>query len=639
MTGQGKKVSRRRFLLTGASAAGAAALAACQPAATPQVVEKIVKETVEVEVTKVVKEIVKETVVVPTQEIVERVVTATPEPERMSATQRLVMQGPGEGNFDPMSMGHWFANSGLKPALWCTLVGMDKDLNLYPWGAEKWDWDEERLTWTFYIRKGMKFSDGSPITAKDFEYSIKRSIKHIDPDFHAQEIEAGRCGSTPTFGHMMCSDVAGIQELRDGEITAAEWEEQYGDAVKAVDDFTLEIRLAYVVPETLFMGKMAYNGSQCVKQENVEAGTPDSVWYENPVTSGPFMQQSHVVDQYRVLVPNPHYAGGEPPILKEVTMRMIADAQTRLIAYENNELEVIQLAEADALEFAKEDHPRHNELMSTPSAVITYTWFVNLPPIDDVHVRRALIRAIDRERTVESVFRGTAKYSPTYIPDYTPGWEMPPNYDEVYMAYDPEEAMRELKQSRYYDDIMSGTRPVRLRFTQGMAQTSGGRLYEAYVEQWKNNLGIEVKMQQSEFEMEGVKESLQNVRTNARGLLYADIDAWVGNVMATYDPAGQYAYLFTDNWTKKSDVFACARIEDPEDEARFTQMWKEAARTLDPEKRLKMYQEWEYLREKWAIEVPQYYSLFFVAVQPWVKDIQITPQWGILFDRAWIAAH
>lgn len=635
-----RRLTRRHFMLAGAATAGSMVLAACG-AGTPQVVEveKVVTQVVEKEVTTVVKEIVKETVVVPTQQIVERVVTATPEAGEMSATQRLVMDGPGEGNFDPMSMGHWFANSGLKPALWCTLVGMDKDLNLFPWGAERWSFDESTMTWTFYIRKGMKFSDGSDITAKDFEYSMKRSIKHLDPDFHAAEVAAGRSGTTATFAHMMCNDIDGVQQLRDAELTAEQWEEQYADAITAVDDFTLAVRLAHVVPENLFMGKMAYNGSQCVKRENVEAGTPDVVWYENPVTSGPFVQQSHVVDQYRVLVPNQHYAGGDPPLLKEVTLRMIADAQTRLIAYENAELDVAQLAEADALEFAKPEHPRHSELMSVPAAVINYTWFVSLPPIDDVHVRRALIKAIDREKTVEAVFRGTAKFSPTYIPDYTPGWEMPPNYDEVFMAYDPEGAVEELKQSRYYDDIMSGNLPIRLAFTQAFAQGTAGRLYEAYVDQWLNTLGVEVKLQQTEFEMEGIKESLQNVRTNARGLLYADIDAWVGNVMAMYDPAGQYYWLMTDNWTKKSDVPAMAHIEDPDDDARFTQLWKEAAVELDQEKRLAMYQEWEYLREKWALEVPQYYPLFFVAAQPWVRDLEITPQWGKLFDRAWIARH
>ncbi len=637
-----KRLTRRHFLLASAATAGGAVLAACGAAGTPQVVEKVVTTVVEKEVTTVVKEIVKETVVVATQQIVEKevVVTATPSADEMSATQRITIQGPqGEGNSDPMSMGHWFSNSGIKPALWCTLVGLDKDLNIYPWGAENWSFDEPTMTWTFYIRKGMKFSDGSDITAGDFAYSMKRAIKHIDPDYHAAEVAEGRAGNTATFAHVMLSDVDGVAAIRGAEITAEQWEEEFGDAITAVDDFTLALRVANMVPEALLMGKLAYNGSQVVKQENVEAGTPDVPWYENPVSSGPFAVQSHLIDQYWVLVPNEFYGGGEAPLLQEATLRILPDAQTRLIAYENSELDAVFLGEADALEYLKPEHPRNSELEMKPFAIISYTWFVNLAPIDDVHVRRALMRAIDREKTVEAVFRGTAKFSPTYIPEYTPGWEVPSNYDEVYLSYDPTAALDELKQSRYYDDIMSGTLPIRLAFSQAFAQGSGGRLYEAYADQWKNNLGVEVKLQQTEFDLEGVKESLQNVRTNGRGMLYVDIDAWVGNVMSMYDPAGPYYYLMTDNWTKKSDVAAMARIEDADDEARFTQLWQEAAIELDAEKRLAMYQEWEYLREKWAIEVPQYYPFSAVATQPWVKDLDLTPQNGLLMHRAWVAKH
>lgn len=615
-----QRYSRRQFLLASAMVSSSAVLAACATAPLPQISQT--------------------SVAVPTQQITEQAIPPTPAADQLAAEQSVMITHPqlDLNIFDPMSMGHLFHNTGAKYALWCTLVGMDKEMNLFPWGATGWSFDESSLTWTFNIRPNMKFSDGSPITAGDFAYSIKRAIKHLDPDYHAAEVAAGRAGSAVTFSNVMHSDIDGVQALRDAEINTTTWEEQFGDAVTAADDLTLKVRLAYVVPENLFMGKLAYNGSQVAKQADVEAGTPDEPWFNKASTSGPFMYKEVVPDQQRVLVPNPHYAGGAAPILQEVTLRHIADAQTRLIAYENNELDAVQVGEADALEYLKEDHPRHAELTTVPLAVISYTWFTNLPPIDDVHVRRALIRAIDREKTIEAVFRGTARFSPTYIPDYTPGWELPPNYDEVYMRYDPDAAMQELKQSRHYDAIMSGELPVRLAFTQAFAQGTAGRLYEAYVDQWKNNLGIEVKLQQTEFELEGITNSLQNVRTNGRGLLYADIDAWVANVMSLYDPAGQNAHLLTDDGKNKTDVFASARIEDAQDEVRFTQLWKEAAKELDQAKRLQMYQEWEYLREKWAIEVPQYYPFFFVATQPSVRDLQVTPQAGLLFDRSWRAA-
>jgi ABC-type transport system substrate-binding protein len=617
----GQRLSRRQFLLLSSAVTGGAVLAACTPAAAPKMV-------------------IQTPVALPTQQITGQEVRPTPPPDQMADEQTLVLTHPqlALNFFDPMSMGHLFHNTGAKYALWCTLVGMDANMDLFPWGATDWSFDEPNMTWTFNIREGMMFSDSTPITAGDFAYSIKRSIMHLDPEYHAEAVTAGRAGTAVTFSHVMHSDIEGVQALRDTEITAAEWEEQYGAAVSASNDLTLHIRLAYVVPENLFMGKLAYNGSQVVKQADVEAGTVDSPWFDTAATSGPFMFSEVVPDQYRVLVPNPHYGGGPTPYLQEVTLQNIEDAQTRLLAYENNEFDAIQVGESDALEYLKEDNPRHAELTTVPLAVINYTWFTSLPPLDDVHVRRALIRAIDREATVDAVFRGTARFSRTYIPDYTPGWEMPANYDEVFMSYDPDAAKQELEQSRYYDAIMSGELPIRLAFTQAFAQGTAGRLYEVYVDQWQQVLGIEVRLQQTEFEMEGMTESLQNLRTNGRGLLYADMDAWVSNVMSLYDPTGQNAYLTTDEGTKKTDVLACARIEDAQDEARFIQLWKDAGRELDQETRLQMYQEWEYLREKWAIEVPQYYPYFFVAAQPTVRDLEVTPQAGILFDKAWVAA-
>lgn len=616
----GRRYSRRQFLLLSSAVTGGAVLAACAPAAAPEMASQT-------------------PVAVPTQQIISQDTRPTPPADQMADEQTLVLTHPqlALNYFDPMSMGHLFHNTGAKYALWCTLVGMDREMNLFPWGATDWTFDESSLTWTFNIREGMMFSDGTPITAGDFAYSIKRSIMHLDPEYHAEAVGAGRVGIAVTFSNVMHSDIEGVQALRDGELTAAAWEEQYGDVVSAADDLTLQIRLAYVVPENLFMGKLAYNGSQVVKQADVEAGTEDSPWFDTAATSGPFMFSEVVPDQYRVLVPNPHYAGGAAPYLQEVTLRHIEDAQTRLLAYENNEFDAIQVGEADALEYLREDHPRHAELTAVPLAVINYTWFTNLPPLDDVHVRRALIRAIDREETIAAVFRGTAVFSPTYIPDYTPGWEMPSNYDEVFMSYDPDAARQELEQSWHYDAIMSGELPIRLAFTQAFAQGTAGRLYEVYADQWQSVLGIEVRLQQTEFELEGMTESLQNLRTNGRGLLYADTDAWVANVMSLYAPSSANSRLLTNEGTTKTDIFACARIEDAQDEERFIQLWQEAARELDPELRLQMYQEWEYLREKWAIEVPQYYPYFFVAAQPTVRDLDVTPQAGLLFDHAWRA--
>ena len=279
-----------------------------------------------------------------------------------------------------------------------TLLIINENNEAVPGQAESWTTSEDGLTWTFTMRDGLKWSDGTDLNAKDFEYSFKRMA---DPDTAAPYAET--ClGMIDGF-----EEAAGFPDA-DGNPTA----EPNLDAlnVKASDDGkTLTIVLAY--PCSYFDKIVAFAAMSPVQKATVEAN--GDAWCTSPdtyVCNGPFMITEWTPSERIVLTKNPNYVGGwdsSKIVSESITLLLLEDSSASFAAYNSGEAVLIKDVPTDEIPSLTKAEDGGDFYVDT----ILGTYYVSLnlkrDAFKDAKVRRALSLAIDRDYVANTIMQGT----------------------------------------------------------------------------------------------------------------------------------------------------------------------------------------------------------------------------------------
>ena len=264
--------------------------------------------------------------------------------------------------------------------------------------AESWEASEDGLTWTFTMRDGLKWSDGTDLNAKDFEYSFKRMV---DPNTAAPYAET--ClGMIDGF-----EEAAGFPDA-DGNPTV----EPNLDAlnVKASDDGkTLTIVLSY--PCSYFDKMAAFAAMSPVQKATVEANG-DS-WCTSPdtfVSNGPYMITDWTPSERIVLSKNPNYVGGwdsSKIVSDTITLLLLEDSSASFAAYNSGEAVLIKDVPTDEIPSLTKAEDGGDFYVDT----ILGTYYVSLnlqrDAFKDAKVRKALSLAIDRDYVANTIMQGT----------------------------------------------------------------------------------------------------------------------------------------------------------------------------------------------------------------------------------------
>jgi oligopeptide transport system substrate-binding protein len=264
--------------------------------------------------------------------------------------------------------------------------------------AESWETSEDGLTWTFTMRDGLKWSDGTDLNAKDFEYSFKRMV---DPNTAAPYAET--ClGMIDGF-----EEAAGFPDA-DGNPTA----EPNLDAlnVKASDDGkTLTIVLSY--PCSYFDKMAAFATMSPVQKATVEANG-DS-WCTSPdtfVSNGPYMITDWTPSERIVLTKNPNYVGGwdsSKIVSDTITLLLLEDSSASYAAYNSGEAVLVKDVPTDEIPSLTKAEDGGDFYVDT----ILGTYYVSLnlqrDAFKDAKVRKALSLAIDRDYVANTIMQGT----------------------------------------------------------------------------------------------------------------------------------------------------------------------------------------------------------------------------------------
>ena len=279
-----------------------------------------------------------------------------------------------------------------------TLLIINENNEAVPGQAESWTTSEDGLTWTFTMRDGLKWSDGSELNARDFEYSFKRMA---DPDTAAPYAET--ClGMIDGF-----EEAAGFPD-KDGNPTV----EPNLDAlnVKASDDGkTLTIVLGY--PCSYFDKIAAFAAMSPVQKATVEAN--GDAWCTSPdtyVCNGPYMITEWTPSERIVLTKNPNYVGGwdnSKIVSDSITLLLLEDSSASYAAYNSGEAVLIKDVPTDEIPSLTKAEDGGDFYVDT----ILGTYYVSLnlkrDAFQDVKVRKALNLAIDRDYVANTIMQGT----------------------------------------------------------------------------------------------------------------------------------------------------------------------------------------------------------------------------------------
>ena len=360
---------------------------------------------------------------------------------------------------------------------WQALMTFDLNMKPIPGQAESYDVSADGKTYTFHLRADSKFSDGTPLTAKNYEFAWKRLA---DPEL-AGDYQFIACDIIKGYSEYASGTCQGKTITETQALDLPALREAVG--VKAVDDSTLTVEL--VNPAPYFLSIAALWVGVPVREEDANNATDLSQAVpESYVGNGPFKLITHERDQKAVWEANPNYQGPLGPVkLKGVEMAFINESQVAFQAYKSGELDVIGIA-AEDLTAIQGDAALSKEMVDVPGNCTFYFGFNNAkPPFDNKQVRQAFAQALDRDAWVRDVLQGLGEPTQTFIPKGFPGYDA----DEKSWPFDAAAAKKTLADAGFPDG--KGLPEIKLTFS---SSARNKVRFEWIANQIKQNLGIDV---------------------------------------------------------------------------------------------------------------------------------------------------
>lgn len=481
------------------------------------------------------------------------------------------------------------------------LTRLDAKLETVPGSAEKWEYNSDATELTFTLRPNLKYSDGSLLNAKRFEYSI---LRNIDPN------TAGEYAS-------ITDDIAGAAEWRGADLTKSTPEQlaalKAAVKVQALDSKgnpctgydqkdcnTLKIGLKQPAP--YFHTVMSLWVTYPAKQELIEQGGES--WYVDPkfqIGNGPMVLSTLEPTVQGLFTPNNNYWRGVAKV--NIEFRYITDSAVSFNAYKNGEFDIVPLA-AEDLATVTQDATLNPEKMVYPgSCTYAYMFHQLKEPFTDQKVREAFAYGLDRAGWVTDVLKGLGSPTLTWIPKGFPGYDAQENR----WGYDPAKAKEALAASSY------GSADKLPEITATFSDTPRNRTRNEWLAaKYKEVLGIDIKLNP----VEATTYTALTKDINTAPQMY--ILGWCAD------------YPDPQNWLSvywKTGGFG-QRIgySNPDLDAKLN----EADSTVDPTKRMALYAEAQKMLTDTAPVAFFWNNVNSYMVKPYVKGIQTTPM-----DSGW----
>ena len=324
------------------------------------------------------------------------------------------------------------------------LVKFDPKLNLVPGLAEKWEQAKDGMSWTFFLRKGVKFHDGTPFNAEAAKYFFDRMIGPEKPS---------RAG---LYAPLV-------------------------ESVTVVDEFTVKVNMK--APFAFLLNNIAHSASGIVSPTAHKALGKDIA--RKPVGTGPFKFVEWVHGDHLTLARNDDYWGGKPK-LDKIVIKTIKEDSARVMMLQSGDAHL-------AVRLPAEDIPRLQkdnkiQLDATETLRVLYIGFnCGKKPLSDERVRQAFNLAMDRESIVKNIYQGRALVASNIVAPLTTGYFPLPAY-----PHDPEKAKKLLADAGYPNGLKARFMSPQGRYPKDF------EMAQALQQQWKR-AGIDVTLETMEW--------------------------------------------------------------------------------------------------------------------------------------------
>ncbi|MGF6190919.1 ABC transporter substrate-binding protein [Serratia sp. 2723] len=449
------------------------------------------------------------------------------------------------------------------------LVSTDANGHLAPAVAESWE-NTDYQTWTFHLRPGAVWSDGSPVTAQDFVYSWQRLA---DP----------KTGS-PYASYLQYARIENIDAILGGKKPARSL------GVSAIDDKTLKVTLSEPVP--YFVSMLSHTSMKPVKQAVVEKFGDKWTLPQNYVGNGAYRLSEWVVNERIVLQRSPSYWNNGKTVIEQATFLPLSSEVSDINRYRSGEIDITNSAIPPNL-YAKMKREIPEQLHVNPY-LCTFYYEINnqRAPFTDERVRAAVKLTLDRDIIANKIMGQGQIPAYTFTPTFTEGGNFSqPEWAGWTQEKRNEEAKKLLAQAGF-------TAEKPLKFTL-LYNTSDQNKQQAIAaaSMWKKNLGAQVTLQNQEW-----KTSLQSRHEGQFDVARA---TWCGD----YNEPSAFLNMLLSNSSNNTFFYKSPA---------FDALMASTLQAPDAAARGAIYQQAETLLDKDSALIPVYYRVSARLVKPTV---------------------
>jgi peptide/nickel transport system substrate-binding protein/oligopeptide transport system substrate-binding protein len=447
------------------------------------------------------------------------------------------------------------------------LVRFDSNMKICPDLAERYEVSEDGLKYTFYLRRGVRFSTGREMKSQDVKYSFERILNPATRSPRTWVLDRIKGSSDYIEGHT--KDVKGI---------------------KILGDYVVELEL--ISPFSPFIGFLAMPATYIVPKEEVEKYGEE--FSGHVIGTGPFKLRRWRRGEEIVLERNELYFG-EAPHVSNIVYRIIPEDFTAIAEFENGRIDIMGVPHSEFDRFTTS--PRWKGYILEQVGLNVYYLGLNCQkePFNKLLVRQAINYAIQKKAFLESVVKGRAVVSHGPIPPSLPGY----NAELSPYPFDPDRARSLLKEAGY-------PAGVDIRIYQRKSEEARNIL--VLMQEQLKEVGFRAKIVQLEWS--SFKEAINKGEPDAFYL------AWIADYP---DSENFLAPLFhSANWGPGGNR---ARYRNSE----VDRLIELAQETIDPSKRIELYHRIERIIHHDSPWVFLWHMKEFVVHQPWVKGVELYP--------------
>lgn len=466
-------------------------------------------------------------------------------------------------------------NVQLANLLYGGLVRLDSHYRPVPASAQRWTVSPDHRTYTFYLRPGLRFSNGDRVTADDFQYAITRSLN-----------PALKSPSAPTY----LLDIQGAADVLAGKDRSV-------SGIKVINDRTLSITARWPVP--YFLTELTYPTSFALDKKRLSklGSVENTSWYSSPIGSGPYKLKSWIPNSQMILVPNPYFPEAKQAI-KRIEISLSPLPVSSLYQYVSSKLDVTPLP-SNIPSLRRESGVRETQMLAIDGVYFN----LHARPFNNKNVRLALLTSLPRSRVVEKYMGKTVTAFSGDVPPGEAGYD--PKLKQY--SYNVQTARKALAAAGYSD---VKTFPQTTLYYAD--DTSLGKLATAIARTWQKNLGITVNTQAL---------TLNTLLSKVQG---GSLPLYIGGWSADYpDPHDWLSLQWASGQVNNNVHYS---------NATFDRLVETADVTWDYTQRMRLYDEAQQMLVNDVAWMPLYIPHRFEYIRPSVSNLFVTG-YGIIPSR------